>query len=113
MYTEKFKVYISNIDKEVDVAKQCKTVLQSLSGKYEEFYKWTIENIKKGNVTPHSFNIVWEGDKVVYNSSRFISDDIVSELVAMAGNTVEVKKWLNNPDKGVELIDYSLTKEEL
>ena len=31
----------------------------------------------------------------------------------MAGNTVKVKKWLNNPDKGVELIDYSLTKEEL
>lgn len=110
MYTEVVKVYIDNIDISGDVKWQCRLVLHGLSGKSEEFIAWTDRNIDNGNITPHSFNIEWEGDRVIWSSSRFIDDEVVSELMALAGSTTTIKEWLNNPEKGVELINYSLTK---
>ena len=112
MYIESWKVYLDNIDKTGDVRQQCKTVLKSLSTKTDEFENWTYENINKGTITPHSSNIEWEGDRVLYSSSRYITEEVISELVAMCGNTTEVKKWLNNSDKGVELISYELYQTE-
>jgi len=111
MHIEIVKVYIDNIDKNSDVIWQCKKILHSLPGdKMSDLMGWTYDSINKGTVSNHSFNIQWEGNRVIWSSSRYINDEVVPELLAIAGSITTIKGWLNNSEKGVELISYSLSK---
>jgi len=113
MHIEIVNVYIDNIDKSGDVVWQCRNILHSLPGdKTSDLMGWTYENINKGTITQHSFNIQWEGNRVIWSSSRYINDEVVSELLDIAGSITTIKGWLNNSDKGVELISYELYQTE-
>ena len=42
--------------------------------------------------------------------SRYINDNVINEFMNIAGSIEEIESMLNNPDKGVKLINYNLVK---